>query len=56
MTSEPIVDLHVIQQGSHATEGDLGAIIFNLVASIVSKWWIFKLLKWMSRVTVEANL
>jgi hypothetical protein len=42
MTSEPTVELHVIQ---HATEGDLGAIIFNLVASTVSKWRTFKLLK-----------
>jgi hypothetical protein len=44
------VDFHEIQQGGHATEGDLDAIIFNPVASTIPKWWMFQLLIWMKKL------
>jgi hypothetical protein len=45
-----LVDLYEIQHGGHAIEGDLNAIIVNAVATTVSKWWMFKLLRWMQNL------
>jgi hypothetical protein len=41
-----LVNFHEIQQESHATVGDLGAILFNPVVSTIPKWRMFKLPKW----------
>jgi hypothetical protein len=41
-----LVNFHEIQQESHATVGDLGAILSNPVDSTIPKWRIFKLPKW----------
>jgi hypothetical protein len=41
---------HKIQNGDHATEDDLNAIIFNFVASTVPKWQTFILLRWMQNL------
>jgi hypothetical protein len=33
----------------NAIEDDLDAIFYNIVASAISKWWTFKLLRWLQR-------
>jgi hypothetical protein len=40
-----LVDLYEIEQGYHAIEGNLDAIIFNPLATTIQKWRTFKLLK-----------
>jgi hypothetical protein len=44
LTNNQLVDFYEIQQGSHAVEGGVDAIIFNPVASTIPKWRTFKLL------------
>jgi hypothetical protein len=39
------VDLDEILYGGDDTEEDLDSILFNPVASTISKWWTFKFLK-----------
>jgi hypothetical protein len=41
------VDLNYILYGGDDIEGDLDAMLFNLVASTVPKWLTFKLLSWV---------
>jgi hypothetical protein len=43
------VDCHEIWQAGVAIEDDLDATIFNLTASAIPKWRVFKLLRWMQR-------
>jgi hypothetical protein len=40
-----LVDFHEIHYGGHVIEDDLGAIIFNPVASDIPRWQTFMLLK-----------
>jgi hypothetical protein len=46
ITFEPIGRSHRIQQGGHATEPKLNAIIVNPLASTILIWWTYKLLRW----------
>jgi hypothetical protein len=46
-----MVDLGEIFYGDDDTEGDLESILFNPVASTVSKWRTFKLLRWAQVLT-----
>jgi hypothetical protein len=39
------VDLDEILYGDDDIEGDLDCMLFNPVASTISKWWTFKLLR-----------
>jgi hypothetical protein len=41
-----MVDLHEIQYGEHAIEGDLDGIFFSPAALIIPKWWALKYLRW----------
>jgi hypothetical protein len=45
-----MVDFYEIQQGGHAIEGDLDAIIINPVPSSIPKWRTFKLLRWVQNL------
>jgi hypothetical protein len=45
-----IVDFCEIQQGAHAIEGDLDAIIVAAAAATIPKWRTFKLLRWVQRL------
>jgi hypothetical protein len=49
------VQFHEIQHGGHATEGEVDAVIFNLVASTVPKWKTFKLLRWTQNLYQSAR-
>jgi hypothetical protein len=40
-----LVDFHEIHYGGHVIEDDLGAIIFNPVASAIPRWQTFMLVK-----------
>jgi hypothetical protein len=40
------MDLGEILYGNDNFEDDLNSLLFNLVASTISKWWKFKLLRW----------
>jgi hypothetical protein len=42
-----MVDLDEILYGGDNPEDDLDSILFNPVASTISKWRTFKLLKWV---------
>jgi hypothetical protein len=44
---EPLVDLDDILSGDDGIEGDLDPILLNAVASIITKWRAFKLLRWV---------
>jgi hypothetical protein len=41
------VDLDEILYGVDDIEDDLDSILLNPVASTISKWWTFKLLRWV---------
>jgi hypothetical protein len=41
-----LVDLDEILYGGDDIEDDLNSILFNRVASTISKWRTFKLLRW----------
>jgi hypothetical protein len=41
-----VVDLDEILYGGDDIEDDLDSILFSPVASTISKWWTFKLLRW----------
>jgi hypothetical protein len=45
-----LVDFYEIQQGGHAIEGDLDAVLFNPIPSSIQKWRTFKLLRWMQNL------
>jgi RAB protein geranylgeranyltransferase component A len=45
-TFRPISTFYVIQDGRHAIESDLEAILFNLVPLVTQKRSVFKLLRW----------
>jgi hypothetical protein len=45
-----VVGFHEIHPGDHAIEGNLGAIIFNPVASTFPKSQTFILLRWMQNL------
>jgi hypothetical protein len=47
---KPITKFYEIQCKSHAIEGDLDAIISNLVVSRIPKLCTFKLLSWMQNL------
>jgi hypothetical protein len=40
------VDLDEILYGGDDIEGDLGSILFSIVASTIPKWSTFKLMRW----------
>jgi hypothetical protein len=42
-----LVDLYKIELGDHAIEGDLDAIISNVVAATIPKWRMFNLVRWI---------
>jgi hypothetical protein len=42
-----LVHFQEIQQTGHVIESGLDTVIFNLVASTIPKWQMFKLLSWM---------
>jgi hypothetical protein len=44
------VDFYEIQYGDHAIEDDLEAVLFNPVSSTITKWQMFKLLRWMQNL------
>jgi hypothetical protein len=41
-----VVDLDEIFYGGDSIEDDLDPMLFNPVASTISKWWMFKFLRW----------
>jgi hypothetical protein len=48
------IDVHEIQHGDHAIEGNLGAMIFYPIPSTIFKWPRFKLLRWMKNLHQSA--
>jgi hypothetical protein len=42
-----LVDFDEIFYGGDGIEYYLDSILFNRVASIIPKWWTFKLLRWL---------
>jgi hypothetical protein len=46
-TFDPIVDLNEILYGGDGIEYYLDSILFNPVASTITKWQTFKLLRWV---------
>jgi hypothetical protein len=53
-----MVDFRQIQQVGHwhTTEGGHDAVLFNLVASTIPKWWTLKLLRWMQNLRIGPGL
>jgi hypothetical protein len=47
ITYEPVGRAHEIQQGRRAVGGDLRSVDFNPVASIITEWRTFRLLRWL---------
>jgi hypothetical protein len=45
-----LVGFYEIQWQGHDIEGDLDAVLFNPVPSIITKWRTFKLLRWMQNL------
>jgi hypothetical protein len=45
-----LVDFHEVQQGRHAIECDIDAMIFNPVAPTIPTWRTLKLLKLMQKL------
>jgi hypothetical protein len=43
-------DFYETQEGGHAIEGDLVAVLSNPVPSTIQEWWTFKLLRWMKNL------
>jgi hypothetical protein len=46
------VDFHEIRWACDTIEDDLDTTFFNLVASVIPKWQMFKLLRWVPRNTL----
>jgi hypothetical protein len=46
-TFNQLVDIYEIQWGGHGSEGDLDTIVFSAATATISKWRMFRLLKWM---------
>jgi hypothetical protein len=49
-----LLDFHKIQQEGHAIEGDISAMIFNPLASVILKRRTFRLLGWMQDLHLTA--
>jgi hypothetical protein len=45
-----LVAFYEIKYGDHAIENDLQAILSNLVISTISKWQMFKFLRWLNKL------
>jgi hypothetical protein len=55
ITFEPIGRFYEIQSAGDATEGDLDAVLINLVTSTIPKWRTFKILRWMQNLHVNVG-